>query len=315
MNKEQLIDRLSYFLEPANNIGAVLYFVLEQDGETIIRFANLDNNTQMELKNRFLESITEKFIDNEELHFLNISEADERKNVVYRYDVGEKPANLNILDEILANEVQPPFRFNRNNLSDIKGYLITIGDEGNRIALYKKQYPVNLLKRDRFLLVQDNQRFSQVQGDTLAIDKNFDFMMVDDDFIVLNINTLERFFGFEQVVRDLAQHVIDSIETGDLLEDIEELQELAKDLSNAGKLMKARNSPVLDIPVGHVINFIRNHSELKKKIKLNDGETKIRLTTGVSRKLFLKLLNDDFLLSELTRRQYDSHTKDVLKDE
>ena len=40
--------------------------------------------------------------------------------------------------------------------------------------------------------------------------------------------------------------------------------------------------------------------------------TRIRLTTAVAKKLFLKLLNDDYLFSHLTNLQYESQAKDKL---
>lgn len=312
MTREELINRLNYFLTPNNNIGAVLYFVLDHEGETVIRFADIENVAKLELKNRFLEYIQEKFINNEDLHYQNISEADDRKNVVYKYDIDERPESLNILDEILANEEQVHFNFNQDQLSNVKGYLITIGNEGNKIALYKKHHSMNILRRDRFLLVPSGERLVEVQNDVIALDKSFDFMMVDDNLIVLKLNILERYFGFENVIRNQASNTIGLIEANELLEDIEQLLEIAQSMPNARKLMKIRNSPVLNVPAINVMNFIRNHPELTGKISFNADGTKINLETGISKKLFLKLLNDDYLFSQLTELQYDSHAKDKL---
>jgi hypothetical protein len=314
MNREQLLARLAYFLNPENGIGAALYFVLNQNGENIIRFADIENEAKNELKDRFLEYIEDKFINNEDLHYQNISEADDRKNVVYRYDIEERPESLNILDEILADGERDNFNFNQNNLDGLQGYLITIGNEGNQIALYKKHHPVNLLRQDRFLLFPSNERLVKAENDFIALDRSFDFMMVDDNLIVLKLNTLERFFGFEDVIRNQAQNIIATIEANQLLEDIEQLNELAQSLATAKKIMKVRNSPVLNVPVENVINFINNHQELTGRIGFNDDGTRVRLTTGVSKKLFLKLLNDDYLFSQLTELQYDTHAKDRLNN-
>ena len=315
MNREELLARLAYFLNPENGIGASLYFILNQNDERIVRFADIDDNAKNELKERYLGYLTDKFINNQELHYQNISEADDRKNVVYNYDIEERHNDLNILDWILENEEQPPFRFNQNSLDDIVGYLITIGNEGNKIALYKRHLPFNLLRQDRFLLIPtSNQRFVKVENDTLILDQNFDFMMVNENLIVLKIQILERFFGFEDVIRNQAQNTIAVINEINLLEDIEQLNEVAQSKTNAKKLMKIRNSPVLNVPVGNVINFINNHPELTGRIGFNDDGTRVRLTTSVSKKLFLKLLNDDYLFSQLTELQYNTHSKDRLNN-
>jgi len=312
MNLQQLIERLRYFLNNNNGIGAAMYFVLRLDGETVIRFADIENTAKTELKNRFLEYITERFIDNDELSYQNISQADGRANSVYIYDIDERPDHLNILDEILENEIQVVFNFNEDSLEHLQGYLITIGNEINKIALYKKHYPVNILKQDRFLLIPRDNRLVKIQDNAIALDKSFDFMMVDDNLIVLKLNTLERFFGFEEVIRRQAEQIIDLIDGANLLENIAQLNELAANLTNAKKLMKMRTSPVLNIPVANIITFINNHTELTGKIGFNNDRTRINLTTNVSKKLFLKILNDDYLFSQLTEVQYDTFAKDRL---
>lgn len=316
MTREQLIERLTYFADSNNVIGASLYFVLEENGESIIRFADIEEEIQNELKSQFLEFIRDKFILNENLSYKNISEGDDRKNVVYKYDLDDKPENLNILDIILNNEEQPTFQFTNNSLSNLDGYLITIGNEQNKIALYKKHHSINLLKRDsRLFIIPDQQRFVRIGNDALALDKSFDFMMVDSSLIVLKLNILERFFGFDEVIRNQANSTIEQIEALGLIENIQSLADLVDEKTFARKLMSIRNSPVLDVPVDRVIDFVKNHPILKKKIRLNEDETKINLDTSISKKHILKLLNDDYLSSNLTELEYDTLAKDRLKDE
>lgn len=312
MTREQLLKRLSYYLDPGNAIGAALYFVLDYNGQSVIRFADIEDNAKNELRDRFLEYLNDKFIANEELHYKNISEADDRKNVVYLYDIDEVPESLNILNEILEDDNREKFNFNNDDLAHLQGYLIVIGNEGHEIALYKKHHPVNLLKQDRFLLFPRNERLVKADHDFIAMDKSFDCMLIDNNLIVLKLNTMERFFGFEDVVRNQAQQTIAAIEALALLEDVAQLTELAQDISAARKLMHTRNSPVLNLPVQTVINFINTHPELTGKLGLNEAGTRVKLTSGISKKLFLKLLNDDYLFSQLTQLQYETHAKDRL---
>lgn len=316
MTREQLIERLSYFADTNNVTGASLYFVLEENGESVIRFADIEEEIQNELKSQFLEFIRDKFILNENLSYKNISEGDDRKNVVYKYDLEDVPENLNILDIILNNEEQPTFQFSNNSLTNLDGYLITIGNEQNKIALYKKHHSINLLKRDsRLFIIPDQQRFVRIGNDALALDKSFDFMMVDSSLIVLKLNILERFFGFDEVIRNQANSTIEQIEALGLIENIQDLADLIDEKTFARKLMSIKNSPVLDVPVDRVIDFVKNHPILKKKIRLNEDETKINLDTSISKKHILKLLNDDYLSSNLTELEYDTLAKDRLKDE
>lgn len=312
MTRQQLLARLAYFTNPANGIGAVLYFILLEGGEPVIRLADIEDDAKNELKDRFLETINDLFINNPDLQYRNISEADQRKDVVYYYDLDEPLTRLDILGEVLANEEQPFFQFQGHNLQQVQGYLITIGNEANRIALYKKHYPVNLLKRDRFLLVPAGQRLVSVTQDAIALDRNFEFMMVDDNLIVLKLTVLERFFGFDEVIRNQAEETITAIGAHDILQDIAQLTELSQDMGAARKLMKLRNSPVLNIPVDRIIHFIQGHTALAGKIQFNEAGDRIKLDTIQARKLFLKVLNDDYLFSQLSELSYDTHAKDAL---
>lgn len=315
MTKEQLLEKLGFYLNPENVITAVLYFVLGGNGETVINRADIEGEAQQKLKDRFIASIREAFILNDGFHFMDISDADERKNVIYNYDLDEKPESLNIINEVLQNGDRATFRFNEQSLHNLQAYIIIIGDEVNKIALYKKNHPVNLLYQDRFLLIPiSNTRFVPVEQDAIVIDKNFDFMEIDNDLLILKLNTLERFFGYEEVVRTHAQNTLQIIEANQLLDSMEPLNTLVQDITNAKKLMKIRNSPVLNVPAANVINFIRNHPELTGRIHFNADETRISLDTGVSKKLFLKLLNDDYLFSQLTELQYDTYAKDKLNE-
>lgn len=315
MTQAQLIERLTYFTNAENPIGAALYFILKENDQTIIRFADIEDGAKNELKDRFIEYIQEKFIDNEELSYKSLSDADDRKNVVYRYDVDERPASLTILNQILAEEEQPKFNFNNDSLQNLQGYLITIGNEANKIVLYKKHHPINLLKRDRFLLIPSNERLVQIDRDAIALDRNFDFMLVDDNLIVLKLSILEKHFGYDEVIRNQANEAINFIQQNELLEDIAVLKELAENLTHARKLMKIKKSPVLGVPILDVIAFIKTHPQLTGRIRFNDDESKISLDTAISKKLFLKLLNDDYLFSELTKLQYQSLAKDPLETE
>lgn len=316
MNREELIEQLSYFLNPENGIGAALYFVLDEEEETVIRFADIDDDVKNKLKEQFLEYINEKFITNENLSYKNISEADERKNVVYNYDLENRPEALNILNLIVSVEEQPTFDFNNDSLNDLQGYLITLGNEANKLVLYKKHNSMNLLKRDkRIFIIPSNERFTSIDSDAIALDKSFDFMLIQNSLIILKLTILERYFGFEEVIRGEAQTAIQQIEAMAILENIDGLTNEIQHKPFAKKMLTVKNSPVLALPVNTVISFIQNHPHLQNKIKCNDDNTRVNLDTKVSMKLFISLLNDDYLKSGLTQIDYETLAKDKLQND
>ena len=54
---------------------------------------------------------------------------------------------------------------------------------------------------------------------------------------------------------------------------------------------------------------------LKNRMRYTPDNTQFMLDTKASKQLFVKLLNDDFLTSELTRLYYDSLAKDFIESE
>jgi len=311
MNQEELMQALAFYTDEQHALAAVLYFVLIEGQQRVIKRVDLEASAQESLATRYVGSIRETLVQNEELQLMPLSEADQRQNAIYRYDLERSIESLEVMRTVLQNNIRDEFRFDRDNLANLEGFIIVLGDEAHQVVLYKKNYPVNILQRDRFLLVPiSNTRFVPAAQDAIMLDKKFDFILVEDELFVIKLSTLERSFGYETAIMEQAQQTIDVIQDIALLTDMQPLLDLAKELTNAKKLVKVRNSPVLQVPTANVINFIRNHPKLRGRIHFNADESQISLDTGVSKKLFLKLLNDDYLFSQLTELQYDTIAKD-----
>ncbi|GAB7198395.1 Kiwa anti-phage protein KwaB-like domain-containing protein [Dickeya oryzae] len=109
-----------------------------------------------------------------------------------------------------------------------------------------------------------------------------------------------------------------SISDMNIITDIEVIRELIDDVKYARKLTRvAKASPVIAAGIDNlsIINFCKTYPTLKGRIRFNEDETKISLDTKVSKDLFIKVLMDDFLTSQLTKFYYDSIAKDALASE
>ena len=205
-------------------------------------------------------------------------------------------------------------------LSHLEGILVLIGNQDNQIALYKHQYPITLLKPDsgfNLMKPKGENRFKKLDSDILKISPKFEFMKVDGQYFILDIKALEKFFGFHDAVKNVAEQGIENIQQANLVVDSEVFTARLDDISFARKLVKsAKNSPVLGvIPNTEVIRFTSTHPALKGKFKYSEDGSQLDLKTKTSQNLFLKLLNDDFLQSELTKRYYESVAKDDVEAE
>jgi hypothetical protein len=56
---------------------------------------------------------------------------------------------------------------------------------------------------------------------------------------------------------------------------------------------------------------VTNHAKLNKSLKASEG--KFDLTTKTAQNALVKLLNDDFLHSDLTNEDYETSSKNLMK--
>ncbi len=316
MTKSELDEHLLPFTA-TEGVGATVYFILQSEGGLTAKRADIDETIQPEIRNQFVESLRTGILDNEELAILSLSSADDRTNAIYHYDLDEVPTGLDMIDEVLSNDDLSDFSFEEDDLASVKAIVILVGNDEHQIALYKRFYPVSLLKRDSTLfIIPAETRFTRLDSDVLKINGTIDFFKINGELYIINLSILERFFGFHDIIERKAREGLRAIEAADLLDNPEELEELLSDVSFARKLVKVTaDSPVLGdaVPNAEVLKFTQEHPALAGKFQYNEDESKLHVHTKKSKQLFLKLLNDDYLKSELTRRMYDSSAKDEVQ--
>jgi hypothetical protein len=256
------------------NCGAEFYFLLEDSGQISIKRADIDEGAQVELTQNFIDSIGSTILLNDELSLLDISSADDRAHAIYRYDLPDVPEQISHLATVLQRDDFQVFNFESDDLNHLKGILIILGHGDQQLAIYKHQYPVSLLKRDSafFRMIRNQSRLAKLDDDILRINSKFEFMRVNDEYYIVDIKTLERFFGFHDAVKNIATQGIANIAAAGLIADTSPLAERLDDISFSRKLVRAaRASPVLGvIPNEQVIAFVSSHPALRGKFKLSD---------------------------------------------
>lgn len=318
MDKKQLVESINFFTDN-DQLGITVYCILKKDESFTPKALDIKDEDVQSLIELFTTSIAKSISHKEELSVLPLSSSDERKNVIYEYDL-DIPEELKSLDTVLTSDSIPKFSFSNDNFSDIKALLIEIGNNEKQLVLYKTMAPVNIFGRKNFFLkqVESSKRFEKINEDFIRISSGFQLLKIDNSLFVIDLETIEKFFGFHEVIKKEAALSLNAIERIQLLENPETLKELIDDVTFARKLTKvAKNSPVLKsrIPNRDIIQFTLTHPAVRGRLKYNQSRDKIQLDTKVSKNLFVKLLNDDFLTSELTRLYYDSLAKDGIPEE
>jgi len=314
MNKEELKTGLNYFIENADDIDITIYVVVKDQDKP--KKLDIESGALPILKKMFLKSLSSDIINKNELSLIKLSSSDERLNALYEYDIA-LPNELSSLNEVSYSDGHTLFNVANDDIEKVTALLIEIGNNEKQVILYKTMARVNIYGRASFFLKKSSQRFEKIDDEFFRISPNFQLIQLDGKLIVVDLKTIEKFFGFHDVIKSEAEAGIEAIEEISLIENSETLRELIDDIPFARKLTKvAKASPVLkaEIPNNRIIEFCKNFPSLKGKIRLNNDESKIQLDTRKSKDLFIKILMDDFLTSELTNFHYNSFAKDEAND-
>ncbi len=314
MNKAELNQSLEFLNNPEGELQIVVYALFE---EHVVKKLDIKLDDLPPVRQMFVDSVDRTVIDREGLTVIPLSTADERGNCFYEYDL-ELPDELQVLESVIGNDGLEIFNFNEDTFANIEALIIVLADDDNELSMYKKISPVEILGRGGYILWKSNQRLERFDKQLLRISPTFQVLRVDGRVIILNLDAVEKSFGFHDVITREATIGLEAIQEIGIVSNIEVLEELVHNVSFARKLTRiARDSPVIrnNIPNANIIAFSRTHPAVRNKMRYTSDGTQFALDTKVSKDLFIKLLNDDFLTSELTRLYYDSLAKDSIENE
>lgn len=316
MNTVEFKEIMINFYSKKNDYSVSVYTYIDNS----LFKLDIEASAQFNLRDLFLETLNNIIILDDEINLLPFSTADERKKLFYLYDLNEKPHEFIILEEIInKHDELPLFNFSVNNIDKISSVYILIGNAEENIILYKKLSQVNIFKRDNLFLIPHKTRLERINDSFLRITGTFQVLFIHGYIIIINLEIAEKVFKLDNVILSESKKAIQVIDSLDFLEDTEIFKSSLdnKDKKLARKLISAvKDSPVISSGIGisQIIKFCKTYPALKT-IKFNDDETKIKITSKKSAGLFLNLLMDNFLSSELTKYHYESLAKNSVKPE
>lgn len=302
--------------------GITMYALIRRDNEENVKIINIadehdpTDNTAQELLNGFVEAINNKFSSYEdENEIIKLSAADERKNGLYYYDLDELPKEMEVLMKISNPETDiETFNFKEDSLENISAFIIVVGNAEESIVMYKQQYPISLLKRDRYMLtpILHKNRLIKFDQDILRVDFNYQFFLWNDTIYISDIDKMEKICSFHNIIVNEARKSIQAIENMNILDNVDVLLDELDNITFARKLTRVyKDSKVIGkVENAQIIAFSQQHSYFRNNpLKLNENKDKFLLDTKKSKNTFIKLLNDDLLTSGLTSNDYEALAK------
>lgn len=312
MTKQELDQALQFLNNPQGELQTILYAVFKGGGAP--KKIDIKGDDLPPINDIFKAGIESYIIKKDEHEILPLSTADERSKCFYTYDL-ELPEELQYLESVIGNDDIENFNFRDDDLTNLDALIVVIADNDVEISLFKKLSPVEVIGRGGFMLRKARERFERFDEKLLRISPRFQVIRVNREVIIIDLNAIEKSFGFHDVIKREAEKSLDAIRGIEIVSDMSGLEELVSNMSFARKLTKvARSSPVikLGIPNNHIIEFSKKHPATRN-MKYTEDDSQFNLDTKVSKDLFIKILNDDLLTSELTKLYYDSLAKDGIQ--
>lgn len=298
----------------------IMFFTLRVNDVFVSRKVELSHDAQLALTKELKLEILEFFETDYVLR--DLTAIDLRQDAIFRYNLPSYPSQLEVLKRTLdAPATINGFNHANDSVTDLKSIVVVLGNGNESLAIYKHHYPTNTYRRNGFSLLRAGiaqDRFEKLDQDIIRMGHTIDFIYDGVDVFVTNFKVLEKFFGFKEALKADATVKLATLTARNLVQDIVVLEEritVHGDLTFARKVIRAiSHSRVLDtVANDQIIQFIKQHQNLSKKIKVNAADTQIILDTRVSQNFFMKLLNDDYLKSELTKFYYDADSKDLVE--
>lgn len=300
LNIEELKNKIKNIFE--NEISGINIYVLMKSNE--IKKLNLidDQEIENDLIKGFKESFHKKLKELEKID--KYSEADKIENHIYLYDLEDKPIQMEkMLEDFASQEIDTTTDF-----LNIEGFLILIGTEIQKIVIYKKHYVINLLKKDKFLFINFNDRITKANSEVLRFNFNFEIFLLENNIYIPNIDKFQDVCKIHDILKKEASNGIKKIEEINILENTSVLLEELERSSFAKKVIKAcgENGILDNINKEKLLKYVKDNPHYSIKV---NTENKLILNSKKARKNFIKILNEEILISQLTNTEYEVHSK------
>jgi hypothetical protein len=318
MTKEELKGKVAFIGDAQIEKSVSVYVTTNTTG---LQLFNIVNNDLKDLCDMFVKSVKARVLDDDEYVVEDYSTSLKREDVLHVYDLNDQLTDeMKKMKEVEDIQVPEYFDKSQTKIEIINGVYIIIKDNDNQhsLTIYKsitnvdKAYTASTF----FIFGSQNRQFERQKDTMLKITPAFQMMQVDGSIILTDISKLEKPLHLDAILeRETARDVTTIsgaivMSTSHLLK-VCKKPKLCKKLRHA--LQKSKVVKLLEdgtLTGAQIVNFVETKTNLK--FKYNRSKTKFQLGTDVEAERFIKLMDDDYLMSELTGEKYDSPDKDAI---
>lgn len=197
-------------------------------------------------------------------------------------------------------------------IAGMRFYVIVIQvDEGDPLYFFRVHTQQKVLSRSFLLAFLDkNGRYDHIEQSVMVFDQEFDCIYRSGVLFVLDKRNFQNIFRFFETIRLKAHETLNAIHRSIPIQNLDELvQAVEGNLPMLQKLKKISTKPYIKhITMNDIKKVIAAHKLTSVQIATIDGQERLVFDPKAKLKdryVLLRILNDDYLKSVMTDRNYE----------
>lgn len=308
MSKDELRNTYNTLFQSELECGVNVYAFLQEENNRVLKKIITLEDIDRRIKEIIKDVIKNQYID-EEIEFEDIANIADDKKAIYMLLQSDEYRPFELINN---NETSKSF--SDDDIDKLMGFVFKFNINSNTMFVYQQVYVGSRIRKSYNVIhmIMDDDKYDLFEKSLLRIDKRAEIIILGEQLYVKNINLLQDKFGFQKYIRHEAESAIEIIERLEIVSDVEKIKscESSAKLTVSKKLMKIKDSPVLELDKQTLMNRLSAIDGYKDKIVFEND--KIRTKTIKDVNILLKMLNDDYVRSELTEKDYDSPVKKIV---
>lgn len=269
-------------------------------------------------KTQVSESVSDEFVTMFRAHLQSFIEKDEHVFVPYDptfipenhaefIPVADVPSAVKIMEELRYDHELDFPEITSSFLRRLWAYAVAVrGRQGHYVYFTKYSQGKVLTRKGLMPLLFHSGHFEKLQDHVFIFKPEIDCITIDDDILIFNKKKFEDIFGYIESLRAGAQRTLLILQQNGYIEDVSEFLEAVK--TDRRKLRKL-HTVMLNGIFREISPDKARYLAQKHGLKVSFDETGKVIPEKTDLWDFLRILNDDVLISEVTGKTYAAQSK------
>lgn len=235
--------------------------------------------------------------------------------------VGEVAGLRDVLNDVEGSVGIELFEPNSREARELRFYIVAFRTENpSWIHFFRSKGETLRLKRTKKIVaVMSGAAYDELEADPLVFDTNFDAIIANGVTLVINQDAFARSLGFVEQARQLARETLAQLSERIAISNAEQfLAAAASDLNMVAKVRSiaakiARDPAYADAMTTERVIAFAEENDIEIDVEEIDGKKHFVFHPEPRRRWrILRLLDDDYLHSQLTELDYEVNSKSPL---